>query len=91
MFTGIIAALGKVVAVKAKGGDVRLEVATQKLELNDVKLGDSIAVNGVCLTVISMQSDSVYFDVSKEGNWEEKCILRRCFTDKEFTKKHGIE
>ena len=66
MFTGIIAALGKVVAVKAKGGDVRLEVATQKLELNDVKLGDSIAVNGVCLTVISMQSDSVYFDVSKE-------------------------
>ena len=66
MFTGIIAALGKVVAVKAKGGDVRLEVATQKLELNDVKLGDSIAVNGVCLTVISIQSDSVYFDVSKE-------------------------
>ena len=66
MFTGIIAALGKVVAVKAKGGDVRLEVATQKLELNGVKLGDSIAVNGVCLTVVSMQGDRVYFDVSKE-------------------------
>ena len=66
MFTGIIAALGEVVAIKAKGGDVRLEVATQKLELNDVKLGDSIAVNGVCLTIVSMQSDRVYFDVSKE-------------------------
>ena len=66
MFTGIIAALGKVVTVKAQGGDVRLEVASQKLKLNDVKLGDSIAVNGVCLTIVSMQSDRVYFDVSKE-------------------------
>lgn len=66
MFTGIIAALGKVVTVKAQGGDVRLEVASQKLKLNDVKLGDSIAVNGVCLTVVSMQSDCVYFDVSRE-------------------------
>ena len=66
MFTGIIAALGKVVTVKTQGGDVRLEVASQKLKLNDVKLGDSIAVNGVCLTVVSMQSDCVYFDVSRE-------------------------
>ena len=66
MFTGIIAALGKVVAVQTQGGDVRLEVASQKLDLNDVELGDSIAVNGVCLTVVSMQSDRVYFDVSKE-------------------------
>ena len=66
MFTGIIAALGKVVAVQTQGGDVRLEVASQKLDLNDVELGDSIAVNGVCLTVVSMQSDCVYFDVSRE-------------------------
>ena len=66
MFTGIIAALGKVVAVQTQGGDVRLEVASQKLDLNDVELGDSIAVNGVCLTVVSIQSDRVYFDVSKE-------------------------
>ena len=66
MFTGIIGALGKVVSVKEKGGDVRLEVAAQKLELNDVKLGNSIAVNGVCLTVVFMQSDCICFDVSKE-------------------------
>jgi riboflavin synthase len=66
MFTGIIAALGKVQAVDTKGGDVRLVVATQNLDLTDVKLGDSIAINGVCLTVVAMQNDRVDFDVSKE-------------------------
>ena len=66
MFTGIIAALGKVQAVETKGGDVRLIVATQNLDLTDVKLGDSIAINGVCLTVVAMQSGQVDFDVSKE-------------------------
>jgi len=66
MFTGIIAALGKVQTVETKGGDVRLEVATQTLDLSDVALGDSIAINGVCLTVVAMQSGRVHFDVSKE-------------------------
>ncbi len=50
MFTGIIEALGEIRALTPKGGDVRLYVATGKLDLADVKLGDSIAVNGVCLT-----------------------------------------
>lgn len=49
MFTGIIEALGEIRALTPKGGDVRLYVATGKLDLADVKLGDSIAVNGVCL------------------------------------------
>ena len=48
MFTGIIEAVGKVVAQQPRGGDLRLHIATGKLELADVKPGDSIAVSGVC-------------------------------------------
>ena len=66
MFTGIIEAIGKVSAKQIKGGDIRLQIATGDLDLADVKLGDSIAVNGICLTVISMQSKSFSADVSLE-------------------------
>lgn len=66
MFTGIIAAIGKVESVEPSGGDLRLNINTQKLDLADVALGDSIAVNGVCLTVIEMVSAKVSFDVSSE-------------------------
>jgi riboflavin synthase len=67
MFTGIIATIGKVESVQAKGGDIRLEIATQNLDLSDVKLGDSIANNGVCLTIIAMSNGSLSFDVSRES------------------------
>lgn len=67
MFTGIIAAIGKINSVQSKGGDLRLQVATQKLDLSDVKLGDSIAINGVCLTVVELLSGQVSFDVSRES------------------------
>ncbi|HDY84788.1 hypothetical protein LCGC14_0565860 [marine sediment metagenome] len=67
MFTGIIAAIGKIESVQAKGGDIRLQVATQSLDLSDVKLGDSVANNGVCLTVIAMNEGSLSFDVSRES------------------------
>jgi riboflavin synthase len=66
MFTGIIATIGKVESLQAQGGDVRLMVATQDLDLTDVKLGDSIANNGVCLTVVSMDNTKLGFDVSRE-------------------------
>jgi len=66
MFTGIIAAIGKVESLQVKAGDVRLVVATQGLSLTDVKLGDSIANNGVCLTVVSMDNAKLGFDVSRE-------------------------
>ena len=66
MFTGIIAALGKVQAIDAKGGDVSLDVAMQKLDLSDVILGDSIAINGVCLTVVEINGKQLGFDVSRE-------------------------
>ena len=66
MFTGIIEAIGSIRAITPKGGDVRVYVATGKLDLGDVKLGDSIAVNGVCLTAVELPGDGFWADVSRE-------------------------
>ncbi len=66
MFTGIIQAVGKVKRLESRSGDVRLSIATGKLELNDAALGDSIAVNGVCLTAIAFFGDGFAADVSRE-------------------------
>lgn len=67
MFTGIIAAIGKIEVVQPKGGDLRLQVATGNLDLSDVSLGDSVAVNGVCLTVVDISNATLSFDVSRES------------------------
>lgn len=67
MFTGIIAATGQITSITPSGGDMRLKVDTKKLDLSDVSLGDSIAINGVCLTVIELDESHVSFDVSKES------------------------
>jgi len=66
MFTGIIEAVGKVVELQQRAGDVRLRVSTGKLGLDDVALGDSIAVNGVCLTAVELPGDGFAADVSRE-------------------------
>ncbi len=66
MFTGIIQAVGEVAALESRGGDVRVRLRTGKLDLGDVALGDSIAVNGVCLTVIERTADGFSADVSRE-------------------------
>ncbi len=67
MFTGIIESIGRIRSMTPpKGGDVRVHVATGKLDLSDVKLGDSIAVNGVCLTVVELPGDGFCADVSRE-------------------------
>ncbi|TNF36676.1 MAG: riboflavin synthase [Gammaproteobacteria bacterium] len=66
MFTGIIQAVGHIAASEARGGDCRLRVATGKLDLGDVRLGDSIATNGVCLTVVALPGDGFVADVSVE-------------------------
>lgn len=66
MFTGIIQAIGQIRAMQAIGGDLRLTIATCKLELSDVQLGDSIAVNGVCLTAVVLEDSSFSADVSRE-------------------------
>ena len=66
MFTGIIAAIGHVQTLTPKGGDVSIAIAMPSLDLNDVILGDSIAINGVCLTVVDIQQTVLSFDVSNE-------------------------
>jgi len=67
MFTGIIQAVGKVARTEPRGGDLRLTIATAKLDLSDVQLGDSIAVNGVCLTAVALPGDGFVADVSRES------------------------
>ena len=66
MFTGIIESIGRIAKMEKRGGDVRLHIATGKLDLSDVALGDSIAVNGVCLTAVVLPGDGFVADVSNE-------------------------
>ena len=66
MFTGIIQAIGEVRSMEKRSGDMRLRIATGKLDLGDVELGDSIAVNGVCLTAVELPGDGFAADVSNE-------------------------
>jgi riboflavin synthase len=66
MFTGIIQAIGQIRRLESRGGDVRLGVATGKLPLEGVVLGDSIAVNGVCLTAVVVSGGEFSADVSRE-------------------------
>jgi len=66
MFTGIILAIGKIAAIKQQGGDFHFKIDTGKLALDDIVLGDSIAVDGVCLTAIEIGSDFFCADVSNE-------------------------
>lgn len=66
MFTGIIQSVGRITRLEPRGGDVRLAIGTGKLPLADVVLGDSIAVNGVCLTAVELTGDGFAADVSRE-------------------------
>ncbi|MFP4272242.1 MAG: riboflavin synthase [Halothiobacillaceae bacterium] len=67
MFTGIIEAIGEITALTPRGGDLRLSLHTGALDLGDVALGDSIAVNGVCLTVVDLGKRQFSADVSRES------------------------
>lgn len=66
MFTGIIESVGHVKAMQPMGGDIRLIVESDDLDFSDVALGDSIASNGICLTVVDMGSNYYAVDVSRE-------------------------
>ncbi|MFT5219473.1 MAG: riboflavin synthase [Gammaproteobacteria bacterium] len=66
MFTGIIQAVGSIGASTAMGGDIRLSIDVANLDMASVELGDSIAVNGVCLTAIEIDSSGFAADVSQE-------------------------
>lgn len=67
MFTGIVQSVGRIVRLEPRGGDVRLHVDTADLDLVDVALGDSIAVSGVCLTVVVLTDHGFAADVSNES------------------------
>jgi riboflavin synthase len=66
MFTGIIKAKGTISAMDKRGGDVRLSVRSDGLPWSDYDLGESIAVNGVCLTAVALHEDGFDTDVSVE-------------------------
>jgi len=66
MFTGIVEATGRIVASERVTDGVRLRVDAAKLDLADVAIGDSIAVNGCCLTVVARAGSRLDFDVSAE-------------------------
>ncbi len=66
MFTGIIKTKGTIRAMDKRGGDVRLSVRSDGLPWSDYELGESIAVNGVCLTAVALHADGFDTDVSVE-------------------------
>lgn len=67
MFTGIIVAIGKIITREKRSGDYRLTINAGDLSLDDVLLGDSIAVNGVCLTAVKLGKQYFCADVSNES------------------------
>lgn len=66
MFTGIIQAIGQLHEIESRGSDARMTIAVGDLDMSDVQQGDSIAVNGVCLTVVAFTPSSFTVDVSAE-------------------------
>jgi riboflavin synthase len=66
MFTGIISAIGKIAELEHRQGDVRISIHAPELGFEDVRLGDSIACNGVCLTVVELIDQGFIADVSVE-------------------------
>ena len=67
MFTGIIEALGRVSELTSESGGIRIRVESSQLNMSDVRLGDSIAVNGVCLTVTAFTNTTFCADISLES------------------------
>jgi riboflavin synthase len=67
MFTGIIEAVGQIKQVEQRDKGARLTIASEQLDFSDVAVGDSIAANGVCLTVTSLAGNAYTVDVSQES------------------------
>lgn len=66
MFSGLVQAVGKISRIERREGGVRLAIHAVRLGMDDVAIGDSIAVNGVCLTVITKTTSGFEADVSAE-------------------------
>lgn len=65
MFTGIIQSVGQIIDITSVGEDIKLRIHAGQLELSDVAIGDSIAVNGVCLTATEIDASHFFAHVSK--------------------------
>jgi len=76
VFTGIILAMGNIAAIERRAGDCRIKINTGKLSMADVALGDSIAVNGVCLTAVELGAHYFCADVSNETL--NKTLINTC-------------
>lgn len=85
MFTGIIEAVGTVASLESRGSDLRVTIHSGKLDLGDVKLGDSIAVNGICLTAVALPGDGFAADVSGET------MRRSAFVDLKVGSRVNLE
>lgn len=66
MFTGIIKGLGRIARIAPRGGDLRLTVVSDDLPWHEFSAGESIAVNGVCLTAVAFEANGFSTDVSRE-------------------------
>lgn len=66
MFSGIIADIGSIKQASDRDGGLRLVISCDGLDLSDVQIGDSIAVNGICLTVVTLDGNEFGADVSRE-------------------------
>ena len=66
MFTGIVTATGSILAIEERGADKRFTINTGKLDLSDVNIGDSISVNGTCLTATELTENGFSTDLSTE-------------------------
>ena len=66
MFTGIVQSVGSIKSATAVGEDVKLSIICSNLDMKDVNIGDSIAVNGICLTVVNFNDQFFDAHVSKE-------------------------
>ena len=82
MFTGIIEGVGRLARSENRGGDARLTIEVGNLSFADARLGESVCVNGVCLTVVAFDADSFEADASNEtlalttlGNLAEGALL----------------
>ena len=66
MFTGIIEAVGEIKKIIPLENGVRIEITSGGLDLSDLRIGDSIATNGVCLTVTTLMGNTISMEVSQE-------------------------
>jgi len=89
MFTGIIEVVGRVAVVERRGSDLRLRIDSSALLLDELHLGDSVATNGVCLTVTELTGDGFWADVSGEtlacSNFSALTVGSRCNLEQAVT------